>query len=329
MKQRNYSLDLLKFISSFMIVCIHINFQDKIGNFFIVLARFAVPVFFIISGYFSYNNSLIKLKSKAWHIAKLYLFAVVLYFCFNIGFKAFTGDYTGINEYLMSYLDLKNIIRLILFNDSITEVHLWFLPALVYCYVIWCALDKLHINENITTVVSYLLLAFNIVAGTAFIFMGAGVPSFWLRNFLFIGLPFFAFGRFINKYEDFILKKVNAFVIIMMILLSLAQTFVVYENYATKEIYIGSVLMAFALIFIALKIKNKTYSKTMIFAFNTSTIVYIIHLLIVQLLGKTVLANIDLYQTLKPVFVFAVSVIVAMVVNAIKYKINKIPKSVV
>ena len=75
---RNYSLDLLKFISSFMIVCIHFKFFGTAGEFITVVSRFAVPVFFMISGYYSYGAEEKKIRSKIFNILKLYLIALVL-----------------------------------------------------------------------------------------------------------------------------------------------------------------------------------------------------------------------------------------------------------
>ena len=61
---RNGSLDILKFFSSYMVICIHFFFYGRVGNIIDALARFAVPVFFMTSGYFSYANNTEKLKKK-------------------------------------------------------------------------------------------------------------------------------------------------------------------------------------------------------------------------------------------------------------------------
>ena len=69
-KHRNHSLDFLKFIASFLIVCIHFKVFGQTGNLISVIARFAVPVFFMISGYYAYNDDENKLKYKVTKIIK-------------------------------------------------------------------------------------------------------------------------------------------------------------------------------------------------------------------------------------------------------------------
>ena len=52
---RNYSLDALKLVASFFVVFIHVSFGGVFGEVIKALAGFAVPIFFLTSGYFSYN----------------------------------------------------------------------------------------------------------------------------------------------------------------------------------------------------------------------------------------------------------------------------------
>lgn len=44
--------DILKFFCSFLIVCIHCPFPGEAGQWFTALTRIAVPIFFMISGYY-------------------------------------------------------------------------------------------------------------------------------------------------------------------------------------------------------------------------------------------------------------------------------------
>ena len=51
-EKRNNSIDNLKAICTFLIVCIHVPFPGEIGAYFITLTRIAVPIFFMITGFF-------------------------------------------------------------------------------------------------------------------------------------------------------------------------------------------------------------------------------------------------------------------------------------
>lgn len=45
-EKRNNSIDNLKAICTFLIVCIHVPFPGEIGAYFITLTRIAVPIFY-------------------------------------------------------------------------------------------------------------------------------------------------------------------------------------------------------------------------------------------------------------------------------------------
>ena len=79
-KQRNYSLDLLKFISSFLIVCIHFKISGETGKLITIIGRFAVPVFFMVSGYYSYNDDEHHIKNKILNIK--YIKIIFLCICY-------------------------------------------------------------------------------------------------------------------------------------------------------------------------------------------------------------------------------------------------------
>ena len=46
--QRNNTLEIIKFVASYMVVLIHFYFRDGLGSIMDALARFAVPLFFIV-----------------------------------------------------------------------------------------------------------------------------------------------------------------------------------------------------------------------------------------------------------------------------------------
>lgn len=53
---RNKSLDAVKAIAACLVVCIHVSFPGQAGQLVKVLARCAVPFFFMVSGYFCYYH---------------------------------------------------------------------------------------------------------------------------------------------------------------------------------------------------------------------------------------------------------------------------------
>lgn len=74
---RNVTLDVMKLVASYFVIFIHNKFYGEFGLVVDSIARFAVPLFFISSGYFCFNNPLPKIKAKAIRIAKMFLWATV------------------------------------------------------------------------------------------------------------------------------------------------------------------------------------------------------------------------------------------------------------
>lgn len=60
---RAENIDILKAICAFLVVCIHMPFPGRVGDYFTALTRIAVPVFFMITGYF-YSNIVVRHKEK-------------------------------------------------------------------------------------------------------------------------------------------------------------------------------------------------------------------------------------------------------------------------
>ena len=63
-QQKNATLELIKLLASYMVVFIHISFYGEIGVAVNALARFAVPFFFVISGFYSYKCTEEKIKKR-------------------------------------------------------------------------------------------------------------------------------------------------------------------------------------------------------------------------------------------------------------------------
>ena len=69
--ERYYALDKLKFTCSFLVVCIHSPISGLFGEYFMALTRVAIPLFFMISGFFYCHEKTIK------HIRKILGYLIV------------------------------------------------------------------------------------------------------------------------------------------------------------------------------------------------------------------------------------------------------------
>ncbi|ADZ83239.1 acyltransferase family protein [Cellulosilyticum lentocellum] len=128
-KSKSGGIDLFKFAAALLVVAIHIDplsSYSEYSNYILcrVIARVAVPFFFIVSGYFfalklsddKKNKEVLYafIKKIGW----LYLVASIMYLPLNIYKGDFTNPFT-----------LLEGIKSIVFNG--TFYHLWYLPALI------------------------------------------------------------------------------------------------------------------------------------------------------------------------------------------------------
>ena len=147
---RNVYIDYMKLTAAFLVVAIHISPLSGInenGDFILtrVIARIAVPFFFMVSGYFvlpdsrKHNKRALKFLKKT---GLLYLAAIILYLPVN-----FYKDY-------FKELKAGTVFKDIFFDG--TFYHLWYLPAAILGILICLFLIRIT-GEKAAFVISVIL----------------------------------------------------------------------------------------------------------------------------------------------------------------------------
>ena len=77
MAKRNECLNLLKCAACFGVVFIHVPFPGYLGDVIKSLSMFAVPLFYMIAGYYSYGCDYEKIKRRFIKICKIFVFGYV------------------------------------------------------------------------------------------------------------------------------------------------------------------------------------------------------------------------------------------------------------
>ena len=132
---RNHGLDLAKAICAFMVICIHAPFPNLLGEIITPLARFAVPFFFMITGYYySYITERNREINQLKKIFRLFVGANLLFFVWSLLVAFISGDSVVIK--IRELFSLESVIKLILFNESPFAGHLWYLGAILYVLLI-------------------------------------------------------------------------------------------------------------------------------------------------------------------------------------------------
>lgn len=191
---RQASLDVVKFFAAFMVVVIHTGFSGKLGLGAVSFSRIAVPLFFMITGYY-YP---VMTKNGIWRHVKKIIFwtlaATLFYFLWNV-IQSFTGECTG---GLADKFTFKSIACWVLLNETPVSGHLWYFYALLYIFVILYITEKWHRQTWLYRLLP-LLLIFNYYQSYG--------SLLYYRNFLFTGLPYVLLGCLFRMHGKKLLSR--------------------------------------------------------------------------------------------------------------------------
>lgn len=168
---RQNNLDLLRIISCLFVVMIHVsatwispsnNLLNDNNNFYAVLintcSKFAVPVFFMLSGYFNLsNNNNAKVDTFYKKTIKKIIIPTFIFSIFYIFIK--------IVEYVILKKQEFNTIFIEIISGNLGA--LWYLYALIpmYFLVPWLIKIKEKIGENKFIKISFIYFIFSLICG--------------------------------------------------------------------------------------------------------------------------------------------------------------------
>lgn len=287
-------VDLLKVVCAILVVYIHVPALVDINghiNFFIkqVLCRFAVPFFFITSGYFigSKINDYKKVKRYLIRIVKLYLIYSVIYFPFEL----LTNDYRTLLHPILGY------IHKALFLSSFE--HLWYFNALIFAIIFLYFLIKILCVDN-----CYFLGAISSVLYFIGVLLFYNKDSFWIfdlykaffftsRNGLFFGFPLVTLGYIIYKRDMSIRVKSKVFyiAIILLVVLSYIEVrFLESKGADNMDMTLSAPIIALLVFVLVSKRQNnwKWLNKNSGKLRAISTIIYCWHMLFRMISGKII-----------------------------------------
>lgn len=324
---RNHGLDALRFVCAFLVICIHVQFNGTIGKYFISLTRIAVPIFFMITGYF-YQESVNKgrIHEQIIKVIKLCVYSNFFYFIFNCFIAT---KHNNIINYINNCFSVKSVIKFFIFNDTPIEGHLWYLGALLYVLVIISTIDKLKNREILYPFIPILLICDLIFGKYSLFILRYEFPFIIVRNWLFVGIPYFLIGDIIRK-SDGHNKKVhtkNIYVcaIVFSITTLLERCILISLNLnATRDHYISTTFLAITMFLLFRQMQGKGLEKVADLGRKYSTIIYIIHPIFIKICNLVVVDNMPLighiYLMVSPIFIFVLSLLFAIEYRKFSFK---------
>ena len=133
----NDKLDLWKCVAIYSVIFIHILLPGQIGVAVNCLARFAVPLFFLSAGFFSWRSPPRVLARRTVRTAGLLLFACLALLSLGCAMARHGGASMG--AYLLGRFTWANAASLVLWQLFPLPYSwpLWFLAALLMIYLMW------------------------------------------------------------------------------------------------------------------------------------------------------------------------------------------------
>lgn len=281
----NYSLNVIKCIAIFAIICIHCGFYNVSfkGSVIDSLSRFAVPIFFLISGFFSYyednNYAINKYKTRIIRLIKLYIIATLLYFAFYW----MLGSFTSLND-IINLFSLNACFNYIIFNLNPAVIHLWFISALLYCYIFFYIIRKFSADPKSLYVYIPICLFVSLLFGEFSHFFGLSLPIEFYRNFLFMGLPFFTLGYLIHDKRENLTTVLSNLDLFVMMILGLLFTILETAVVGKHDLYIGTIVFTLCLFIWCIKNPNRLDFKISGWiGQNLYSLMYILHIMVLTL----------------------------------------------
>ncbi len=283
-KRKNlFGIDSFRIIAALLVVAIHTSPLQSFSadaDFFLtrVLARIAVPFFFMVTGHFILPDAVSGGGVPTERIGN-YLKKIFLYYGAAVLIYLPIGDYAGLYE----GLSLTGMIRMLLVDG--TFYHLWYFPALITGVLIVCLLSRFLKTKGIFAVcgVLYIIGLF----GDSYFGLIKEVPvlsnlyefgfriSSYTRNGLFYAPLFLVLGAAAAKRTSRIRFSyaLVGFLLSFCVMTAEAFTLHIFDLQRHDSMYLALVLVMFFLYELIL-LKNQTAYPA---CRNTATLIYILH----------------------------------------------------
>ena len=222
-----------------------------------------------------------------------------------------------------------------MFNETHLSAHLWYLSAIIYVLVlVQLILRKegkigLGLKKMFYGLIPDLLAGDLVLGKYSIVLFQREISYIFARNWLFVGLPYFLIGMWLKENEQRINMYISKTSIMFLILISLLSTLLehgVLESCnmnAIRDHYISTTIFAIAVFLLFLNFADNTESLVSGIGRKHSTMVYILHPIIIQILGRLFqifgLERVFFYTS--PVVVFIGTVVVVMLLDIIKAKV--------
>ena len=286
--------------------------------------RFSVPIFFMITGYYSYSKDNKWLVKKAFGILKMTFITESVYGLYDLIDKCFYNSMT-IKEYIQSFSSFP-IFRSLIFGTFFNGT-LWYLYAAFWTYIILIILRKIHIYQNDVIVCALIFILISIqIQGLYYYRTHYDIPEYKIylfRSAVLFGVPLELLGTQYAKHSvriiQFFSEKKALLIIAIGLIVMLAECVLSrkYLEFHYSTAFISSGMFIFAMVYKG-KIR-KLYNIMGYIGKELSMWIYLAHIMVINLLGMIInmlnLSNSIFVSYLKPILAIVISCVVSELIQ--------------
>lgn len=329
---RNQSIECARLAASFCVVFIHCPFPGRSGELLACMGRFAVPLFFVISGFFSFEVPKETLRKRVRHLLWLNVLATIVYALWRCA-KAAYDDADLWTCLMQAVPTAEEWTKWALVSDNPFAGHLWYLTSILVCslallgYV--CFFGQQKVSYRGFYGACGCLFALQLILGELAAAMDMPVPYMLYRNALLLGLPMFGMGVFLGQYRRQLAENFHLTdgTLLILILAGMGLSLVCELGGAGVDLPTGMVLAVAALMLLMVShpqvTKNRLCAAWIARFRGLSTTVYILHLMVVEIYGMFLQGRFEAVlgsreDNLRPLVVLGITLAAALLWEGMK-----------
>lgn len=250
--KRNFTIDIVKLIAAFCVMSLHIKLPSvglEIGSIIRLSGRWAIPFFFITTGYFlglkikrtnTLNFNVI--EKNVINLFSIFIISSIVYLTYNT---------------LVSHKWFSNNVSFLLIG---TYWHLWFIGSMIFGYLIIWYIYNIGYQKFLPLITS-LLLIIAVFSDSYDIIINKRFNYDELPRFL-ISIPFMYIGIYLSN-RNTSKKRLSIWTIIFILgfILQFFEAYLLYKVYGytlyEHQMLIGTIVCSIALFNICLSINIK------------------------------------------------------------------------
>lgn len=313
-ENRNYTLDALRTVGAFSVIVLHTHYDGILANNIInaifLCARWAVPFFFLASGYFFEKKSRLNLDIE---FTKSLKYLLGIFIVSNTIYSL-----VALQTVYYSAKDVLSIRSIVLGN----WFHLWFISSMIIGYTSLWFIISIGM-EKAMVFIAFFILVLALVIGPYATFNTLNVDLYFSK--FIVSIPFLFIGFLYSKHN--LSKNFKTISCVLIIIIGLASMFIensIIYNWSkpvliNHEYLFGTFLLAIGIFMLSLNIgisKENVLSKI---GRKYSLMIYLYHpllILVISSVMKKITKMNQFYMLwLNPMSIFILTLSIIVIVN--------------